>query len=187
MEEQPESKQKLFGAKEILALIAALGISVLILLFHRQVAALQSLGYLGAFLIMLISSATLILPTPGLFLVAALAGTGLNPVLLGVVSGLGSGLGEVTGYLAGYSGNRMIAHTKIYKRIEKNVEQRGFWTILILAVIPNPIFDLAGIAAGALKMRLDKFLLATIIGKVIKMLAFAYAGSMSAGWLTHWF
>ena len=54
-------------------------------------------------------------------------------------------------------------------------------TILVLSAIPNPFFDLAGAAAGALKMPLPKFLLWCWIGETIKMLIFAYAGASSLG------
>jgi uncharacterized membrane protein YdjX (TVP38/TMEM64 family) len=39
-------------------------------------------------------------------------------------------------------------------------------------------------ASGALKLPLWKFLLACAIGKIFKMLMFAYAGYYSIGWLT---
>jgi len=48
---------------------------------------------------------------------------------------------------------------------------------LVLSTVPNPFFDLAGIAAGALKMPLKKFMFWCWIGQTIKMLTFAYAGS----------
>ena len=55
----------------------------------------------------------------------------------------------------------------------------GLIPILVLAIIPNPFFDLAGIAAGTLKMPVWQFLLACLVGKTIKMVAFAYAGAGS--------
>jgi uncharacterized membrane protein YdjX (TVP38/TMEM64 family) len=55
--------------------------------------------------------------------------------------------------------------------------------ILALAFIPNPFFDLAGVAAGTLKIPVFTFLLFTFIGKTFKMLLFAYAGASSLNWL----
>ena len=54
---------------------------------------------------------------------------------------------------------------------------------MALALIPNPLFDVAGAAAGALKMPVLEFLLWAFIGKTIKMLLFAYAGATSMDWL----
>jgi uncharacterized membrane protein YdjX (TVP38/TMEM64 family) len=52
----------------------------------------------------------------------------------------------------------------------------GLWVILALSVIPNPLFDLAGIAAGALKIPLYQFLLVCWLGKTVKTTAFALGG-----------
>ena len=56
-----------------------------------------------------------------------------------------------------------------------------------LAFIPNPIFDIAGAAAGALGMPIYEFLFWAWIGKTLKMLMFAYAGATSADWLLQMF
>jgi uncharacterized membrane protein YdjX (TVP38/TMEM64 family) len=60
----------------------------------------------------------------------------------------------------------------------------AYLAIFILAFVPNPLFDLAGMAAGALKLPVWKFLLACSIGKILKMLMFAFAGFYSITWLT---
>jgi membrane protein DedA with SNARE-associated domain len=64
------------------------------------------------------------------------------------------------------------------------VEKYGGWAILVLSAIPNPFFDIAGIAAGMAKMPLRTFFLFTWIGQFIKMLVFALAGKYSIDWIT---
>jgi membrane protein DedA with SNARE-associated domain len=63
------------------------------------------------------------------------------------------------------------------------MKKYGGWTVLFLAFIPNPAFDMAGIVAGALKMPIKRFLIWCAIGKIMKMLVFAYAGSTIFSWL----
>jgi uncharacterized membrane protein YdjX (TVP38/TMEM64 family) len=63
------------------------------------------------------------------------------------------------------------------------VEKYGGWAILVLSAIPNPFFDLAGVAAGVGKMSMPRFLIFCWIGQLIKMTAFAYAGAYSLNWL----
>jgi membrane protein DedA with SNARE-associated domain len=65
------------------------------------------------------------------------------------------------------------------------VEKYGGWTVFVLSVIPNPFFDVAGIAAGMTKLPLRTFLLFTWAGQIIKMLFFAMAGYYSLEWLTN--
>jgi uncharacterized membrane protein YdjX (TVP38/TMEM64 family) len=76
-----------------------------------------------------------------------------------------------------------VDDSKLYQRLRDWTERYGQWAILVLAIVPNPVFDLAGAAAGALKMPLSQFLIWAGIGKIIKMLAFAFAGAQSATWV----
>jgi len=59
----------------------------------------------------------------------------------------------------------------------------GGLTITVLAFLPLPVFDLAGVAAGALKMPVHKFLLYCALGKIPKMILVAYAGAYSVDWV----
>ncbi len=172
-----------FGWKEALALGAALAVTLLIFVFQNRFSGLEQFGYLGAFLAMLLTSATVVLPAGGLILVFLLGGTLPSPVLLGIAAGLGAGLGEFTGYLAGYSGHNAFARTKLYRHWHARVERNAFWTIFLLAVIPTPLFDMAGIAAGALRLPWWKFFLPALLGKTIKTILIALAGAYSIAWV----
>jgi membrane protein DedA with SNARE-associated domain len=178
----PESAKK-FTWKHALALLFAAGISAVLIIYRDQFAALQNWGYLGAFLLMLLTNATLILPAPGLVLVFTLGATLPNPLLVGLAAGLGSTLGELTGYLAGFSGSGVIENTDTYRNVEKTLRKYDVWAIAFLAFIPNPLFDIAGIVAGALGMQWWKFLTATGIGKTLKTIIVAYAGALSLTWI----
>lgn len=171
-----------FGIQHAAALLVAIAVPVLIYVFRDQVRALEQLGYLGAFLTMFIGNATVILPVPGLIVVFALGHT-LNPLLVGLVAGPGAALGELVGYFAGFSGSGVIKNTGLYQRVEGWVKRYGPAAIAILAAIPNPAFDLAGLVSGALGIRWWQFLLAAGIGKTIQAIAIAYAGSLSIGWV----
>lgn len=164
--------------KRFLAFLLALSITVFIFLFRDHLAGYEKYGYLGVFLVNLLGSGTVILPVPAL-LVVYLGGGVWNPLLVGLVGGLASALGELTGYLLGYSGQGLIENQALYTRMEGWMKRNGFLTILILSIIPNPAFDIAGMAAGALRFPLRLFLLSAFIGKSVKMIALAYAGFYS--------
>ena len=55
----------------------------------------------------------------------------------------------------------------------------GFLTLVVLGAIPNPLFEFAGVTAGAVRMNFWRFLLAVAIGKTIRALMLAFVG----GWL----
>jgi uncharacterized membrane protein YdjX (TVP38/TMEM64 family) len=141
------------------------------------------------FVVSVISSATLFLPVPGLA-ITTLVGSLLNPVTVGIVAGIGQTLGEMTGYMAGYSGQGLVNRSMTYERVEgwmKRNEFIGELVVFVLALIPNPLFDAAGMAAGALRFPAWKFLLAAGMGKVIKNIVFAYGGSLGIEWLSRFF
>lgn len=169
----------------LLALLLAIVISVAIFALRDQVKQLASLGYPGVFLMSLLGNATLVLPVPGLVLVFA-AGSALNPLLVGVAAGLGMALGEMTGYLAGYSGSAIVEESARYDQIEHYMHRFGGWVIFVLALIPIPLFDLAGIAAGAMRFPVGSFLVATAAGKIIKATIVALAGAGALAALESW-
>ncbi|MBI5158497.1 VTT domain-containing protein [Candidatus Micrarchaeota archaeon] len=166
--------------RTILLLVLALAVTAVLFVAAPAIKNINwlSFGYAGVFLVMLVSNATVIFPVPGLA-VASLFAFALNPWLAGLYGGLGAGLGEITGYLAGYGGTAFIEEKKIkqYARIKKWIHSKnnGLAAIFILSVIPNPFFDLAGIAAGSAKYPWQKFLLACIAGKIIQVTIIAHA------------
>jgi membrane protein DedA with SNARE-associated domain len=144
-----------------------------------------ALGYAGAFLAMLVSNATLVLPAPGLIIVFVL-GTSLNPFALGAAAGLGAALGEMTGYFTGYTGLTLIEESAIARRVQGWMNRNGRLTIFALSVIPNPFFDLAGLMAGAGRMPVWQFLIIAFLGKAIQGTGIAFAGMLSLGWVEQW-
>ncbi|NPV09123.1 MAG: VTT domain-containing protein [Anaerolineae bacterium] len=167
-----------------LALVVLLtaGITFLAITFRHQLGGLEALGYPGVFLVSLLANATVVLPAPGLAFTFAM-GPVLNPLLVGLVAGAGEALGEMTGYLAGRAGRTAIGQDSRYERLERITRRYGGWAILALSAIPAAVFDLVGLAAGAMRMPVLRFLLFTLVGKTIKTIAVAYAGAYSVTWL----
>jgi uncharacterized membrane protein YdjX (TVP38/TMEM64 family) len=160
------------------ALLVVLLTTLVVLLFRDRLVQYERYGYLGVFVTTLAGSATVVLPVPGLAVVY-LAGSLWNPVAVGLVAGLGDALGEATGYLAGYAGQGLVEELGLYKRFERWMRRNGFLTILFLSAIPNPFFDLAGLAAGASGFSGRRFFLAAWVGKTVKDVGFALAGFYS--------
>ena len=63
------------------------------------------------------------------------------------------------------------------------MERYGLAVIAVLAAIPNPFFDMAGIVAGSLRIKWWHFLLAALIGKTVQAIFIAYAGALGIGWV----
>ncbi len=176
----PEIKKRTLW--HYLALIPVIGITVGVIVFRDQFKNLEGYGLPGIFLLSIIANSTVIIPVPGVVLTTTMA-TVFPPFLVAIAAGSGAALGELTGYLAGYSGQIVIEGRARYVRLVEWMKKYGPWAVLLLAFIPNPAFDMAGIVAGSLKMTVWRFLWYCWIGKVLKMLVFAYAGSSIFFWV----
>jgi len=104
----------------VIAILFSVGLSVALFLLARaypdQINRFGSYGYLGVFIVSIISSATVILPVPGVFVLLPVVVT-LNPVLVALAASTGGIIGEITGYVAGYGGQAMVNKGKYYQRI----------------------------------------------------------------------
>lgn len=176
----PQKPNWLVGLSRLLALLIVVGVTVGAYLLKDRIENFAVYGYPGIFLITLLSYATVLVPVPGLAIVFAMSGL-LHPVGVAAAAAAGAAVGELSGYLAGYSGRAAIENWKRYETITGWVRKYGGPAILVLAAIPNPVFDLVGVAAGVLKMPVHKFLLWVFPGQLIKMLVIAYGGSLSIG------
>ena len=179
-----ENKKSGIGVSilRIIALVLVIGITVYIYSIRDRVEDFAAYGYPGVFIIALMANATVFLPAPGVAVVFAM-GSIFNPLGVALAAGTGGAIGELSGYLAGFSGQAIVERTQTYEKIYPWINRYGGWTILVLSAIPNPFFDIAGIAAGIAKMPFWKFLLFCWVGQVIKMAIFAYAGAYSIDWL----
>ena len=160
----------------VLIVVLVLAISLAILLLRDQIAQIGAVGYAGIFLVSLVGNATVIMPAPSLTLVFAM-GSALSPWLVGLAAGTGEALGELTGYGLGFGGQALIENRRVYDYLAGWMERRGDITIFVLSAIPNPFFDLAGIAAGASRYPLRRFLFICWLGKVLKTTAVAWMGA----------
>ena len=168
----------------VLAVLAVIGITVYIYSIRDRVEEFTQYGHAGIFLVALLANATVFLPAPGVAIVFAM-GSVFNPIGVAFAAGTGGAIGELSGFLAGFSGQGVVENTKVYDRIHPWIEKYGGWTILVLSAIPNPFFDIAGVAAGIAKMKMWKFLLFCWVGQVIKMGIFAFAGAYSIDWIAN--
>ena len=105
----------------------------------------------------------------------------LNPYIVGVVAGIGSGLGEITGYSVGAGASNIVKKELDgrFKKWKEWIRKMIFFAIFVLSAIPNPAFDVAGIAAGSIGIDWKRFLLACVIGRTARYVLLAYLGTLA--------
>jgi len=160
-------------------------IVVAMVAFQDTLAHLGSWGYLGAFLINGISSATIVLPAPGGAIVLFMA-PDYQPMLLGLAAGLGGTMGSLTSYLVGAHARPTLQSRRNYSLASRIMNRFGSVILLTATLLPISPGDFAGILAGISRYPLWKYVMYVGIGSVVKMTIMIYAATTSLVWLQGW-
>lgn len=178
---EPKHVYKKTRILQIAALVFVVALTAALIVLRHKIPDMEKYGYPGIFVLSIIANATVILPIPGVLITSAM-GAVYNPLLVAIFAGAGAAIGELSGYLAGFSGRAVIEKAAWHEKVVNWMRKYGDPTILVLAAIPNPAFDIAGITAGMLKVPVWRYLLWCTLGKIIKMLVFAYGGATIFSW-----
>lgn len=127
---------------------------------------------LGIYLICTVTNSTVLLPASSLIIVLEYARV-INPFLVVFFGALGATTGELIGFFVGRAGSRVISK-KWFGRVKQKFEEHPYRWVLLFALIPVPIFDMAGIIAGSAKLNVFKFYSSCFCGKVIKMGSYVF-------------
>lgn len=165
-------------AVAVAAFAVALNIAAYYLLPKDLVARLGAFSYLGVFLIALLANATTIIPTPYIPIIGCIAAQSDNLPLLVVAGALGSVLGESVAFFIGRSGRGILQETRFYRWVHRQLQHpwRAFAVLFALSAPPNPTFDVAGLAAGALDVPYWLFFTAVFFSRMIRVSIIAALG-----------
>jgi membrane protein YqaA with SNARE-associated domain len=139
---------------------------------------LWAYGYLGVFLVSILGSIVILVPIPSMPMVF-LMGMILNPWLVALMVGLGEPIGEIPTYLAGRGGRVSVEKWEKKRFINwpiRFIKNRPSLFLFFFALLPNPAFDIAGAATGAIRYPFWKFIILLFLGKTGKGLIIAFAG-----------
>jgi len=183
----------------VLLVGGSIAIAVFFLYNWEYVTRLEGEGYLGLFLISLLTGSPIPIPTPSMILTFTL-GSILNPLWVGVVSGLGNALGYALIYLTGRGGHglfsnskasdwgvtRFLGKIKMPRRLG-SPKQAGMVAIFLLAIYPNPFFTPMVFGLGAARFNFTRFFLACTAGKLVMSLILSYLGYLGLRSILHYF
>lgn len=160
----------------LLPLASAIALTIVVTIYREELQALSGYGYAGIFVACIAANSTVLLPAPSSAIVLTFAHV-YSPFCVAIAGGLGAATGELVGYVAGLSGRRVVEASERGQRLQTWMTKHGVLTVFVLAFLPLPLFDLVGVMAGALHMHLLRFLVPAVIGKLFKMLIYAYVGA----------
>ena len=132
-------------------------------------------GLIGICLVSIVDSSFVPLPVPGLtdIMVILFAAQHANPWLLILASTFGSFLGGWFSYQVGQSGGMDFIQKRtperIFKRVTGWMESHAILAVALPAILPPPMpLSPFVLAAGALKMSRDKFLITFTTSRLIR-------------------
>lgn len=149
----------------------SLVLSIAYLVFRDFFKEATSFGLIGLFFVNLISSASLFVSAPA-FLTVIAGGNIYPPIVVGFIASIGAAIGDMISFFFGLSG-RKLTRKKLEKNprilfLEKHFKKYGALIILVMAFIPNPIFDAIGIFAGVLNYPAIRFFVIVLVGRFLR-------------------
>lgn len=161
----------------VLALLITVILCALLVIYWQDIRQLSRYGYIGAFIISLLSGVTVLVPVPSVLIVFTL-GAILNPVFIGLVSGAGEAIGSMFVYMIGI-GNARAFHAMdhgVIARFRIWIKKRGAFSIFAMSAIFNPLFFPFTAVAGMMHFGWWRFFLLCLAGKALKNTIVAVLG-----------
>ena len=152
--------------------VGSIIVIVLFYLFRPKVNHLYKHGYLGIFLGCLVGNTV----GPASFLSTLIGGRYYPAWLVGFVGALGAVVAEVLNYNAGALGQLAIKDKSWFETLHRYVEENGFFMIVGITAIPNPVMNAAALISGALHYPFLPFLIASFIGNWLQFFLTALVG-----------
>lgn len=157
--------------------VGAANIAVFLLLPPELLERLGNFGYLGAFVSAAFANATVIVPVPYYPLLIRL-GQAFDPWGIVLAAAAGSVIGELVAYFVGRSGRQAVEETRFYRWVQRQLSHpwRAPVVLFALSAPPNPLFDVAGLLAGALGIPLWIYVTSTFLGRIVRMAIVVFIG-----------
>ena len=139
---------------------------------------LASFAYVGAFVVSLLANALVAVPIPYIPIIAHIGATANSAAIVVALAALGSVLGESVAFFIGRAEQGLVSEHPIYRRLHQLAERKWLAGFLLfgLAAPLNPLFDVAGLAAGAIGMRYRVFFVAVFAARIVRFALIVWLG-----------
>jgi membrane protein DedA with SNARE-associated domain len=199
----PNKRRYILGGLFIGGVIAA---CIFVVYHWEYVTRFEHLGYLGLFLITILTGSPPPVPVPYMIIIFTF-GAVLKPQLVGLVSGIGLTVGAVLLYLTGRGGRHFLPQFNIsdpssegyssrlarflrkikLQRILDFANRRGTLAVFVFSVLPNPFFAPMVVTMGTTRFSFTKFFLSCLAGQTAKAMVLAYLGYFGLSSLLRYF
>ncbi|HUG55585.1 MAG TPA: VTT domain-containing protein [Candidatus Limnocylindrales bacterium] len=167
-------------AQKVGALLVLAGINLFVYFLPIDYQAIGTLAYAGTLIITFVANAAVVLPVPYIPVVAHIAATAEHVWLVVLIGALGSTLGESVAFAVGRVERDLFSDHALYRRVQRLMGSpwRAGGFLFLFAAPLNPIFDVAGLAAGALGLPYRVFFTAVFLARLVR---FAVIAAIATG------
>lgn len=168
----------------VAGVIGLIGLNIAVYLAPIDYTALTSFAYVGAFLVCFVANAVVAIPVPYIPIIAHIGATADSAAVVVALGALGSALGESVAFLVGRAEEGLVSEHPLYKRLHRLAERKWLAGLVLfgLAVPLNPLFDVAGLAAGAMGMRYRVFFVAVFAARIVRLALIVWIGAVFGLW-----
>jgi membrane protein YqaA with SNARE-associated domain len=159
---------------------ALIALNVAVYFAPIDYASLTSFAYVGAFLVCFLANALVAVPIPYIPIIAHIGATADNAAIVIALAAFGSVLGESVAFFIGRAEQGLVSERPIYQRLHRIAERKWLAGLLLFALAAplNPLFDVAGLAAGAIGMRYRVFFVAVFAARILRIALIVWLGVM---------
>ena len=181
---KPSKREAVIGG---ISLAATIALSVLIIQHRSYIEQMAHWGYVGCFVISVLTNGTFILPGFGIVFTFTLGGV-LEPAIVGAVAGIGEAVGAIGAYFTGYAGRGLFRDrdSALYVRFSNLVDRHGSKAIFVVSAVLSPLFYPFAVLLGTLRFGWVRFFLATWAGRTVKSMVIAYLGYFGLRSILQW-
>jgi membrane protein DedA with SNARE-associated domain len=181
---KPTKREAIIGG---ISLAVTVALSLFIIQHRSYIEQISHWGYIGCFIISVLTNGTFILPGFGIVITFTLGGV-LNPAVVGAVAGIGEAIGAIGAYFTGYAGRGLLrdSNNGLYLRFSNIVERHGSKAIFFVSAVLSPFFYPFAVCLGMLRFGWIRFFLATWAGRTVKSMVLAYLGYFGLKAVLQW-
>jgi membrane protein YqaA with SNARE-associated domain len=151
------------------ALLIAINVGIFLLPIDYR--SFGAFAYAGVFIVTFIANAATFIPVPYIPIYVHVSQTAEITWLVVLLGALASVLGESVAYGVGRTQEHVVADHRVYRWLHPWLDRpvRAGIALFLLAVPLNPLFDVAGLAAGALGVRYRIFFVSVFLGRIVRL------------------
>jgi membrane protein DedA with SNARE-associated domain len=181
---KPTKREAIIGG---ISLAVTVALSLFIIQHRSYIEQISQWGYIGCFVINVLTNGTFILPGFGIIITFTLGGV-LNPAIVGAIAGIGEAVGAIGAYFTGYAGRGILrgSNSGLYLRFSNIVDRHGSKAIFVVSALLSPIFYPFAVFLGMARFGWIRFFLATWAGRTVKSMVLAYLGYFGLKAVLRW-